>query len=254
MPEIDLKTVAVIALIAGFIVGVVLDNSIVSKPKISELQNTLTEKESTINTLETELNNTQTSLHELEQDFETLNTTYTTEKTELELEITELEEETESLRTRLNSAQQTIIETESNLDDLINEYNKLLIKYNTVYNPLYVSYTINNLRINLTTTNDVYPENTDISGTVKIQYLDGTPFTGNFTLTVEKIYQKVRTTSNTYEIETQDQGETNYIWNNPFLLGAGSYKISLSDIKNTQGTILATNLELREKAIYLFVG
>jgi len=70
MPKIDFKLVAAAALILGLFSGFYIDNTLLSKPKITSLTETVDQHESTISTLTS-------SLESLQSDYDTLEETYT---------------------------------------------------------------------------------------------------------------------------------------------------------------------------------
>ena len=259
MPQIDLKLVAAAALILGLFSGFYIDNTLLSKPRINTLTETLTEQEETIKELETELSTLQDNYDTLEAQYTELyeNNVPLTEYTALSNENTALDSQVNSLETEVNQLTAAITDNEETIDGLEDElsslqstYDKLSDRYDEVYNPLYVAYTAENLIINLTTTSDTYPENTAIEGTVKIQYTNGTSFHGSFKLTLYKVYQNSGTSSQSFSISKK----TNYSWSSPFVLGAGSYKLSISDIKDLNGNTAVSNTILRNQVIYIFVG
>jgi hypothetical protein len=118
------------------------------------------------------------------------------------------------------------------------------------YNPLTVAYTVDNLEINLTTTQDAYPDNSHITGTVSIHYTNGTYFKGSFKLSIYKVYLNSGTSSDQFTIN----GDTSYDWGSPFVLGNGSYKLSISEIKDENDVYAVSNTALRSHVIYIFVG
>jgi len=89
-----------------------------------------------------------------------------------------------------------------------------------------------------------------IQGTVEISYSDGTAFRGTYKLNLYKIFIAAGSLSEPSEM----LGATAYNWNNPFVLGPGSYKLSLSDIKDNQGTFVVSNSDLKKYPIYVFMG
>lgn len=259
MPQIDLKLVAAAALILGLFSGFYIDNTLLSKPKINSLTETVNQQESTISDLESDLQSLQSSYDALNESYTEMseNNVPLSEYTELANEKAALETQTNSLETEVNQLSdiidehtETIEALDYALNDLQNEYYTLVDKYEEAYNPLYVSYTAEKLEINLTTTNDSYPENSAITGTVSISYTNGTAFEGSFKLTIYKVYVNSGTSSGEYSID----GETDYTWSSPFVLGSGSYKLSISEIKDEGGNLAVSNTLLRSQVIYLFVG
>ncbi|MCW4014242.1 MAG: hypothetical protein NWF07_14825 [Candidatus Bathyarchaeota archaeon] len=259
MPQIDLKLVAAAALILGLFSGFYIDNTLLSKPKINNLTETVNQQESTITELESNLDTLQSNYDTLEEEHTQLseNNVPLTEYTELQNDNTALSTQINSLETEVNQLtdivaeyEETIDDFEDDLDELQTDYEKLLSRYEEAYNPLYVAYTVDNIEVNLTTTQDTFPENTAITGRVTLQYTNGTTFKGSFKLTIYKVYVNSGTSSETYTINR----EKDYTWNSPFVLGSGSYKLSLSDIKDESGNLVVSNTALRSHVIYVFVG
>ncbi|RKY84908.1 hypothetical protein DRQ11_10875 [candidate division KSB1 bacterium] len=259
MPQIDLKLVAAAALILGLFSGFYIDNTLLSKPKINSLTETVNQQESTISELEDDLQSFQSDYDTLEEEYTELSennvplTEYTTlqnENNALDTQINSLETEVNQLTDIVAEHTETIDDLKDELDELQDDYDKLLNKYEEAYNPLYVAYTVDNIEVNLTTAQDTFPENTAITGTVHIRYTNGTSFKGSFKLTIYKVYMNSGTSSEIYTINR----EKDYTWNSPFVLGAGSYKLSLSDIKDESGNLIVSNTALRSHVIYIFVG
>lgn len=259
MPQIDLKLVAAAALILGLFSGFYIDNTLLSKPKINSLTETVNQQESTISDLEADLQSLQSDYNALETEYTELyeNNVPLAEYTTLQNENNALDTQINSLETEVNQLSATIDEHTENiealdyaLNDLQDDYDKLLNKYEAAYNPLYVAYNVDNIEVNLTTAQDNFPDNTAITGTVSLRYTNGTSFKGSFKLTIYKVYTNSGTSSDTYTINREKE----YTWNSPFVLGAGSYKLSISEIKDESGNLVVSNTALRSHVIYLFVG
>jgi hypothetical protein len=99
-------------------------------------------------------------------------------------------------------------------------------------------------------TEDTFPDNIPIEGTVEISYLNGDKFEGTFKLEVIKVYISAGSSSPTFEID----GLTNYKWTGAFALGPGSYKLGLSDVKDSNGVSVVSNSELKKYPLYIFMG
>jgi len=259
MPKIDLKLVAATTLILGLFAGFYIDNTLLSKPRIQTLTQTVTEQTTTITTLETQLDELGNEHDTLQALYDQLNANNVPlsqynqlqdEKTDLEATITEQETQIESLLSSVDTLQAIIDEKEADIQNLEAQLEDLQEEYDAIYNPLQVSFTSNGLTVTLTTTKDIYSDNTAISGTVIIRYTDGAPFHGTYKLSIYKVYVNSGTTSDSYDIN----GASTYTWSSPFVLGAGSYKLSLSEIKDTEGASVVPSTVLRSKVIYLFEG
>jgi len=259
MPQIDLKTIAAATLLLGLFTGFYIDNTLLSKPRIETLTQTITEQETTITTLETQLDTLDDEHNTLQAIYDQLNANNVplSQYTELEQQnenqettITEKENQISSLQNSVDTLQTIIDEKDADIQDLQDQLDTLQSNYDAVYNPLNIEFTLEDLDISLRVTTDTYPDNTEITGTVYITHTNGAPFTGSFKLSLSKVYLNVGTSSDFYEIH----GAEIYNWNSPFVLGAGSYKLSLSEIKDSLGSTVLTSNQLRPYAIYLFEG
>ena len=259
MPKIDLKLVAATTLILGLFAGFYIDNTLLSKPRIQTLTQTVTEQTANITTLETQLDELEDQHDTLQALYDQLNANNVPlsqynqlqdEKTDLEATIAEQETQIESLLSSVETLETLIDEKDADIQSLETQLDDLQDEYDSIYNPLRVSFTSNGLTVTLTTTKDIYSDNTAITGTVTISYTDGAPFHGTYKLSIYKVYVNSGTSSDPYTID----GASIYTWNSPFVLGAGSYKLSLSDIKDTEGTTMIPNTALRSQVIYLFEG
>jgi len=248
----DPKIIAVAALIIGLIVGYYVDNALVSNPRIEDLTQTVNQQEQTINTLENQLNALQDEHETLQAEYEDLseNSVTINQYNQLQQEYEEQETEITTLQNSVDNLETTVQDLTEENNELETELNNLRNRYYTAYNPLYVSFTLNNLNVNLTVNTDIYPQNTAVSGRVTITHTNGAPFNGEFKLVLTKIYLGAGAPSQYYEIH----GIKSYVWENPFVLGAGSYKISLSEIKDSQGNLVLDSNQLKPYVIYVFQG
>lgn len=259
MPKIDSKLIAAAAIILGLFAGFYIDSTLLSKPRIEALTDTINQKTENITTLETQLDtleNEHTILKALYDQLEAHNVPLT-QYSQLQQRSEDLETQIQSLQTQIQTLygtitvkDNTINSLEQQLKGLQNDYDSLQTSYTEIYNPLYVAFTVNNLLINLTTITDTYPENSVISGTVTIKYADGRPFQGTYKLSIYKVYINSGSTSGSYLINDA----STYSWSNPFVLGAGSYKLSFSEIKDLMGNEVVSSSQLRNQVIYLFEG
>ena len=259
MPQIDLKTVAAATLLLGLFAGFYIDNTLLSKPRIETLTQTITEQETTITTIETQLDTLDNEHNTLQALYDQLNannvplnqyTELEQQNQEQETTITEKENQISSLQNSLDTLEDIIDEKEADIRDLEDQLDTLQSNYDAVYNPLNIEFTLEDLDISLRVTTDIYPDNNEITGTVIITHTNGAPFTGSFKLSLSKVYVNAGTSSDFYEIHGADI----YTWSNPFVLGAGSYKLTLSEIKDPLGSTVLTNNQLKPYTIYLFQG
>ena len=259
MPQIDLKTVAAATLLLGLFAGFYIDNTLLSKPRIDTLTETLTEQTTTITTLETQLDTLDDEHNTLQALYDQLNANNVPlsqyeeleqQNQEQETTITEKETQISSLQNSVETLETIIDDKDTEILDLEDQLDTLQSNYDAVYNPLNIEFTLEDLDIELRVTTDTYPDNTEIEGTVYITHTNGAPFTGSFKLSLSKVYVNAGTSSDYYEIH----GAEIYNWNSPFVLGAGSYKLSLSEIKDSLGSTVLESYQLKPYAIYLFMG
>ena len=258
MPKIDLKLIAATALILGLFAGFYADNTLLSKPRIQTLTDTVNQKTTLITDLETQLTTLQNEHTTLQALYDQLNTNNVPLNQYNQLQQHSLDQETQienqqtqitTLTNTITTRENTINSLDAQLDILQSDYDRLQSRYDAAYNPVYVAFTANNLMINITTTTDTYPDNVPITGTVTIKHLDGTPFQGTYKLSLYKVYINSGTPSGVY-----NTSEASYTWISPFVLGAGSYKFSISEIKDPLGAEAVPSSQLRNQVIYLFVG
>lgn len=250
MFKIDSKVIAAATLILGLFVGFYADSTILSKPRIQTLTDTVNEQTNNITTLETQLNELQGEHTTLQTLYDQLQTSAQQNSEEQETEIENLQTQINTLTNTIEARENTINDMQDQIDELIADYNDLQSSFDEIYNPIDISFTANNLMIELTTASDKYPENTAIIGTVSIKYNDGRSFQGTYKLSIYKLYINSGAASGAYSIN----GNSLYTWNNPFILGSGSYKLSISEIKDAMGNEAVSNSQLRNHVIYIFMG
>ena len=163
----------------------------------------------------------------------------------------------ETLQDEADAMGTLITALENQVDDLEDEYTSLTLdndrlqeRFDEIYNPGYVAFTADGLDINLTVTKTHFEGNTPIQGTVTIKHSDGSLFEGSFKLRITKIYISVGVPSDEYYIH----GETDYSWSGAFVPGAGSYKLSLSEVLDSQGEDDVPGTTLRANYISIFMG
>lgn len=248
----DPKIIALAALGIGIILGLTITEVLINIPRINKLNQIIDQQQEEISSLENQLDELQEENTNLEETYNELveNSVSLNQYNQLqqehasqETQVEELQSDVEQLETVISLLNEENNEIKDKLDDL-------QTKYDSIYNPLYVSYTINDLRINLTVNTDIYPENTEISGNVSITTINGVPFYGDFKLSLTKIYQNQGISSDYINIV----GSKEYTWNHPFSLGRGSYKLSLQEIRDWQGNLILDNKQLKPYAIKIFHG
>ena len=249
LSKVDPKLVAAVTLILGLIVGYYTENSI-SGPQINELTSQTVAQQEQITELETQLGSLENEQNSLQTQYDELETSTQQTIEEQGIQIVSLENQVQSGLGLIDEQQETIVELEEQSSDLEEDYSDLQDMYNEIYNPLYSEFTTDELDIRFTVNSDVYSDNTPIQGSVEIAYSDGSTFRGTYKLHIYKIFIAAGSQSDDLEI----RGATAYNWINPFVLGPGSYKLTLSDIRDTQGELVVSNPELREHPIFVFMG
>ena len=250
LSKVDPKLVAAVTLILGLFVGFYVNSSLISGPKINNLTNQTLAQQEQINEFETQLDSLENEKNSLQTQYEELETSTQQIIEEQSLRIVGLERQEQTYLDFIDDQEVTIANLDSDINELEDDFSDLLDRYNEVYNPLYVEFTTDELDIRFSVNSDVYSDNTPIQGTVEISYSDGTAFRGTFKLSLFKVYVSAGSQSEVWDI----RGATVYIWNNPFVLGSGSYKLTLSDVRDNQGELVVSNPELREYPIYIFMG
>lgn len=250
LSKVDPKLVAAVTLILGLIVGYYIDNSLISGPKIIDLTNQTVAQQESINEFKKQLGSLENEKKSLQTQYEEMETSTQQTIEEQSTQIVSLENQIQSGLDLIDELQVDIEELEGMFDEVWNDYSDLQDMYDEAYNPLITEFTIDELDIKFTINSDVYSDNTPIQGLVEISYSDGTDFRGTYKLHLYKIFISAGSLSEASEI----RGTTAYNWNNPFVLGPGSYRLSLSDIKDNQGELVVSNSNLREYPLYVFLG
>jgi len=250
LSKVDPKLVAAVTLILGLFLGYFVNNSLISGPKINHLTNQTLAQQEQINEFETQLDSLENEKKSLQTQYEELETSTQQIIEKQSLQIVGRESQEQTYLDFIDDQEVTIANLESDIYELEDDYSDLLDMYNEVYNPLYVEFTVNELDVRFSVNDEVYSDNTPIQGTVEIFYSDGTSFRGTLKINLYKVFVAAGSQSEVLEI----RGATVYNWNNPFVLGPGSYKLTLSDIRENQGELRVSNPELREHPIYIFMG
>ena len=250
LSKVDPKLVAAVTLILGLFVGYYVNNSLISAPNIAQLTNQTLAQQDQITELEIQLGSLENEIISIQTEHEEYKTSTQQTIEDQDLQIVSLENQVQSGLDLIDEQKEDIEDLEVLFDDLWDDYSDLQDMYDEVYNPLITEFTIDELDIKFTVNSDVYSDNTPIQGLVEISYSDGTDFRGTYKLHLYKIFISAGSLSEAFEI----RGTTAYNWNNPFVLGPGSYRLSLSDIKDNQGELVVSNSNLREYPLYVFLG
>lgn len=258
--KIDPKLVGIAAIILGLFLGFYVDNTILSKPRIEALTNQTLEQEETISNMEGILSSVQSEYDTLEALYEQLNENnvpvniYETLQNEAESlgeQISSLEDQVETLSTSVDELEEALEELNEDYDDLTLANDRLQERFDEVYNPGYVAFTLNGYDVNLTVSETKFPGNTPIQGTMTIRKSsNNSPFEGTFKLKISKVHLNVGSASNSYEI----YGETDYSWTSAFVSGAGSYKLSFSEILDSEDVAAIPSYQLGAYYINIFMG
>lgn len=257
--KIDLKLVAVTCIFLGIFLGFYVDSSIISKPKIEALTEQTESQLTIISGLEQDLTVVQTELESLESLYneQIENNVPVTDFQELQETASEMEEEITTLTGQVSTLSSTIEDLQIERDDLQDEYDELVSsnsklqeRFDEIYNPGYVAFTYDGLDINLTVTKIKFEGNTPIEGKVTVRHSNGNAFEGTVKLRIIRVITKVGSPSDYFEIH----GESEYYWSNAFVSGAGSYKLSISELLDDQGEDVVSSNVLRENFINIFMG
>jgi chaperonin cofactor prefoldin len=250
LQKVDSKVLVAVALIIGLIIGFVGDNTLISRPRIQSLTDQTTAQQEQITMLEAEVDSIQNNYDSLQTQYEELGASAQKTSEEQVAEIEQLESQIEAqyeVLIELGEDKETL---EVLVEGLQESYSSLEAKYNELYNPLITEFTANGLEIEISITNDIYTDNTPIYGTVKITESDGSPFKGTFKLSLNKMYTNSGTPSDVYSIDE----EIDFSWSGAFVIGAGSYKLNIIELKDDLGNIVVPNVQLRAYPLFLFMG
>ena len=169
---------------------------------------------------------------------------------EMEDTLNQLENQVDSLLGSVSTLESLVSEKNVEIVELEESLDRLQRKYDKVNNPLFSAFTIDDININLTVTTDSFKDNSPLVGSVTLTHTDGSIVVGSYKLNLIKVYPNIGTPSEFYDI----QGSNTFTWLNPFVLGAGTYRLSLSEVKDSMGNTLLTSLQLKPYGIYIFLG
>ena len=248
------QVVASLALIIGLVAGYAV-NDYITAPKMAELEQKteqLEELQAEYNQLKEDFEQMEDNYTELREDYETIQATTVpiSQYNSLVEEHQELQEENDELTEELNQVQQELMDTNIAKNQLQSEYTKLLEKYNEIRVLSWTFFIVDNIEVNLTTVKNEYDTIEDITGAMEITYLNGDPFNGTFTLLLWSDFYIQGTPSDVYQI----YGETDYIFEEPFLSQTGSYSLRVREIKDAEGTVIASYSDLLNYSIPIQLG
>lgn len=261
--KIDPKFVAVASIILGLFLGFYVNSTLLSKPRIETLTNQTIEQQDVIDGLGDQLDALQSEIDSLNVQLGEnsvplgIHEALQSEADARGAQITALEDQVEELNGSVDDLEDQLDALEDQLDELGDDYtslswdhDRLQDRFDEVYNPDYVTFTANDLVFNLTVVKTSFEGHVPIEGTVTIKHSDGSLFEGSFKLRVTKVYLNLGSPSDEYYIH----GETDYSWSGAFVLGAGSYRFSLSEILDSQGEEAVPGTNLRASYISIFIG
>jgi hypothetical protein len=257
--KVDLKLVAVTCIFLGLFMGFYVDRTLISKPKIE--------------TLTSQVDTQLVTIEGLEQDFSTIQVEYDvlddlyTEQSEnivplnihealqeeadtMEEELTLLEAQVVSLNLSVDIVEDQLEELQEDYEVLVSDHDRLQDRFDEIYTPGYVAFSYDGLEINLTVAQLQFQTNIPIEGTVTVRYSNGNSYEGTFKLRITSIVTKAGSVSGYYEVH----GESDYSWSGAFIGGAGSYKLAISELLDSQGVEVAPGTELRSHFITIFMG
>jgi hypothetical protein len=232
------KVLVSIALIIGLVLGYLFSNTL-SAPRIEELN----EKTQQLEDLQEDYNKFQSEYGVLAKNYTSLSEDYldliasTVPKSDFDSlldEKNDLSEEVEAKSNELNSMQDELMDTIFAKDQLQTEYTKLLDKYNEIKVLSWTFFIVDDLEVNLTITKNTYNPNEDISGNIRINYLNNDPFAGSFSLLIWSDFYETGTPSETFQV----YGSTSYTFTDPFVKGPGNYHIRVREIRDSQGNVV----------------
>ncbi len=257
--------IALVTLLVGLMLGYQV-NDVLSSGKISSLQETIDDQSATVTALEQQVavlqgNYTKiqddlarvTEVYEILQNDAVLRSIYDELLEDYEDATQELNDSTDrvsELEDQVGDLEYQVSELEEDYDALQESYFKLWNEYNNIRVLSWTYFVVNGLEVNLTTTKLVYETNTNIEGSISIHYINGDPFNGTFVLRVWSDVLSVGSSSS----EKQIYGEAEYVFNNPFMFGAGSYVLRASIIKDAEGNVVAGSTQLKDYSIDMQVG
>lgn len=264
--KIDPKLVAVASIILGLFLGFYINSALLSRPRIETLTNQTIQQQIVIDKLEDQMDRFHMELDALEDLNAQLeensvpliaHEALQSEADAMGDEITALEAQVDELNGSVDDIEGQLDALKAQLDDrgddyasLSRDHERLQERFDEIYNPGYVAFTANGLDFNLTAVKTSFEGHIPIEGTVTIKHSDGSLFEGSFKLRVTKVYLNLGASSDEYYIH----GEAGYEWSSAFVSGAGSYRLSISEVLDSQGEAAVPSTELRANYINIFMG
>jgi len=249
---LNATNLAILALVLGLGIGAFAYN-VYTSPKIQQLNSDLNQKTSQVSSLESQL--------------QALNANYTEALNDL-VQVTQQyndllsssvsRSEYEGLFNIYHAQASELASIKVNYEHLTSANNELTTKYQLIeakYNELrmlsWTSFTVRDLRVNLTVTTNQYSSNlSPITGTIRINYLDGRPFYGGYQLLVWSDYYRSGKESQVLTV-----AETaSYTLESAFTLGPGNYYILVQKITDLTGNEIVPYNEISSYRIALKMG
>lgn len=255
--RIPLRYYIIVFIIIGSIIGYSI-NYYLTEPRINNLIVENEEIKKDINSLTNDISSIQDDYKKLEKEYNDLNDLYQNtidnyipmeEFNNLQAEYSKLEEENEGRKIVIETLNEEIDHlTDLNIE-LIEEYNKLIKKYNKIRTLNWIYFVVEGLEVNLTTIKTSYTELEDIIGTVTITK-NNEPFEGQIEFRVWSDLQIAGTSGFSHDIV----GETEYTIHNGFIFGPGKYTIGLLKIIDEDGKTIVTIDDLKDYTIPIQMG
>lgn len=255
---INVRNVAVIAILIGLLVGYQANDLIIS-PRIKSLEDQLNTKTVEVSTLQSQVATLQSNVTQIMSDLRDVTNEYNNLKDNSvpKTDYNQLNQKYEDQSQSLTEAEARIVELETLGGQLLTEknalsasYQDLLAKYNSIRLLPWTYFVVNGLEVNLTVSTNNYDGNAPIDGTMKINYVDGKPFKGSFTLTLWSDFYGTGNPSGTYTIN----GASSYVFSYPFTSGPGKYSLKVTSIKDVSGADMASFEQLLAYKIQLLRG
>jgi predicted nucleic acid-binding Zn-ribbon protein len=164
----------------------------------------------------------------------------------------ELQDENDELTTEIDDLQEELEDSDKARAELQSQYTKLLEMYNEIRVLSWTFFIVDNIEVNLTTVKNEYTSIEDITGSTTMYYTSGEPFNGSFSLILWKVSPPQGVTSDGFEI----YGETDYVFESPFIGGAGRYELRVREIRDAEGNVIAsyTDLQNYSNSIPILLG
>lgn len=252
--KFDWKLIGALFLIVGIVLGYSLNDAL-KAPKITRLTDELNQTDTALDALQIEFNTLQTEAEELRQNQTELNEQLDESVPKYLLDslnenLQELNEEVDQLEEESYGLELDLLDLEGDYEYLDDQYTKLLAKYIEIRVLTWTAFELNGLNVNLTSIKNEYGSQEVVKGDITIKYSNGDPFEGTFKLKIQSTAQSAGRTSPSFTVD----GDVNYQFENPFTYGNGQYKLTVFEIADEEGTVIADTYDMQGNIILLIVG